>query len=94
MCILHLVHDNSWHPWVGANSQHTAQTMGKGPPQLQPESSSVDCENFREGQYNLVPEGFPPGSLCVCTGWCGACDNTSRRKGQIEIITLSHCALL
>ena len=33
--------------------------MGEGLPQLRPESSSVDCENFREGQYTVIPEGFP-----------------------------------
>ena len=42
--------------------------LGEVPPRLQPESSSVDCENFREGQYILVPEGFPPGSLRACAG--------------------------
>ena len=36
---------------------------------------------------------FPPGSLCACAGWCGACNDISRRKGWIGIITLSHCAL-
>ena len=25
----------------------------------------MDYENFREGQYTLVPEGFPPGSLWI-----------------------------
>ena len=54
----------------------------------------MDCENFREGQYTLIPEGFPPGSLRAHAGWRGTCDDTSRRKGQIEIITSSHCALL
>ena len=67
--------------------------MGEGMPRLQPESSSVDCENFREGQYTLVPEGFPPGSLHAHAGWCSTHDDTSRRKGQIGIITSSHCAL-
>ena len=37
--------------------------------------------------------GFSPGSLHVCAGWCSTCNGTSRRKGQIGIITSSHCAL-
>ena len=36
---------------------------------------------------------FPPGSLCAHAGWHGTYDDTSRRKGWIGIITLSHCAL-
>ena len=76
-----------------APTEDTAQTAGKGPPRLQPESSSVDCENLGERQYTLVPEGFFPRSLHACTGWRGVCDNISRRKGWIGIITLSHCAL-
>ena len=46
-----------------------------------------------ERQYTLVPEGFPPRSLHACAGWHGTCDDISRRKGQIGIITSSHCAL-
>ena len=92
--ISHSVRDNSWHPWVGAGWWHAAQIVGEDSPRLWPESSSVDCGNFREGQYTLVPEGFPPGSLYACTGWRGVCNDTSRRKGWIGIITTSHCALL
>ena len=35
----------------------------------------------------LVPEGFPPGSLRARAGWHGTCNDTSRRKGWIEITT-------
>ena len=91
--IPNLVRDNIWHSWVGANWRHAARTVGEGPPQLWPESSSVDCENLRERQYTLIPEGFLPRSLCACRGWCGMCDDISRRKGWIGIITSSHCTL-
>ena len=57
------------------------------------QSSSVDCRNFREGQYTLLPEGFSPGSLYACAGLRSMCNSISRRKGWIGIITLSHCTL-
>ena len=46
-----------------------------------------------KGNTLLYQRVFPPGSLRACAGWHGACDNTSRRKGWIGIITSSHCAL-
>ena len=40
------VHHNYWHPWVGANWNHTAQNVSLSPSQMQPESSSMATEKW------------------------------------------------